>query len=131
MVLARRTLWLPKRWLHRELGPAATDKAIPFVIRRIRFFERFSRPRMTSLFTKRAFEPLLGVLVIVFTLGSFFAPPFSGLDTLPALGVVVIALAIILEDVVVLAVGVLIGTGGVVLVITLGAAAVRFFTSLF
>ncbi len=53
------------------------------------------------------------------------APPFSGLDTLPALGAVAIALAIILEDIVVLAIGIVIGTGGVILIVTIGAAIVR------
>ena len=55
------------------------------------------------------FLRILGVVIIAFTLGAFVAPPFSGLDTLPALGVVTIALSIILEDVVVLAIGVFIG----------------------
>ena len=50
------------------------------------------------------------------------APPFSGLDTLPALGAVAVALSIILEDVVVLALGLLLGTGGIVLILTVGAA---------
>ena len=53
------------------------------------------------------------------------APPFSGLDTLPALGAVVVSLSIILEDVVVLAIGALIGTGGAVIILTLGLAVVR------
>ena len=51
----------------------------------------------------------IGLVVLLFTLGSFVAPPFSGLDTLPALGVVVIALSLILEDVVITIVGMVIG----------------------
>ena len=58
------------------------------------------------------------------------APPFSGLDTLPALGAVAVALAIILEDVVVLAIGIVIGTGGIVLILTIGAAIVRILRNL-
>ena len=54
-----------------------------------------------------------------------------GLDTLPALGAVIVALGIILEDVVVLAVGVAIGIGGIVLIVTIGAALVRLLRSLF
>src|SRR5512132_4208841 len=30
MVIGRRTIWLPERWQRRELGPATTDRAIPF-----------------------------------------------------------------------------------------------------
>src|SRR5215210_1330771 len=39
MVIGQRALWIPKRWRNRELGALATGKALPFVIRRIRFFE--------------------------------------------------------------------------------------------
>ncbi len=131
MVLGRTTLWLPKRFRNRELGATTTGKAVPFIIRRIRFFERFSRRRFGGLFGQRWFLRFLGLLIIGFTAGAAVAPPFSGLDTLPALGVVVIALSIILEDIVVLAIGVVIGTGGVVLIITLGAAAVRLFQRVF
>src|SRR3954471_15902579 len=45
MVLGRRTIWLPERWQRRELGRLTTGKAVPFMIRRIRWFEKFSRPR--------------------------------------------------------------------------------------
>jgi hypothetical protein len=63
---------------------------------------------------------------MVFALTALLAPPFSGLDTLPALGAVVVALAIILDDVVVLAIGVAIGVGGIALIVTIGAVAIRF-----
>ena len=61
----------------------------------------------------------------MFAVAAALAPPFSGLDTLPALGAVAIALAIILEDIVVLAIGIVIGTGGIILIVTIGAAIVR------
>jgi hypothetical protein len=55
------------------------------------------------------------------------APPFSGLDTVPSMGAIAVALSIILEDVVVLAIGIVLGVAGVLLIITLGAAAVHLF----
>jgi hypothetical protein len=127
MLIGRRTLWLPGWARRRELGALATEKGVPFVIRRIRWFERFSRPRGIHLFRSRPALAGHGVVIAAFAAGSFFAPPFSGLDTLPALGVVVVSLAIILEDVVVYAIGAAIGATGVLLTITLGAAAVRLF----
>ncbi len=129
MVLGRQTLWLPHRFKDRELGAAITGKAVPFISRRIRWFERFSKPRLAGLFDRRWFIRILGLVIIVFTIGAVIAPPFSGLDTLPALGVVVICLAILLGDVVVLGVGALIGTGGVLLIITIGAAIAEFLRS--
>ncbi len=125
MVLGRRTIWLPERWRRRELSAATTGRAIPFMIRRIRWFERFSRPRWAQLFEQRWFVRLLGLVFIGLAVAAAIAPPFSGLDTLPAMGAVAVALAIILEDVIVLAIGVAIGTGGVILIFTVGAALVR------
>ena len=125
MVLGRGTIWLPRRWKQRELGATITGKAVPFIIRRVRWFEKFSRPRLAGLFNQRSFIRIVGLIIIAFTVSAAIAPPFSGLDTLPALGVVAISLAIILEDAVVLGIGVLIGTGGVVLIVTIGAALAR------
>ena len=122
MVLGRRTLWLPRRLRDRELGSVIAGKALPFIIRRVRWFEKRSRRRGVVLFRNRWFLRLLGLVLIALAVAAALAPPFSGLDTLPALGAVVVALAILLEDVVVLGAGLLIGTGGIALIVTVGAA---------
>lgn len=129
MILGARTIWLPARWRDRELGETLTAKAIPFIARTIRWFERFSRPRLASLYEQRWFMRFLGVIVVALAVGAAFAPPFSGLDTLPALGAVIVALSIILNDALLLVVGLVIGTGGVVLIITIGAAIARLITA--
>jgi len=125
MVLGRRTIWLPERWRHRELGEATTEKTIPFIVRRIRQVERFSHPRGARVLEQQIVVRLLGLLLIVFATGAALAPPFTGLDTLPALGAVAVALAIILEDVVLLVIGIVLGAGGVLLILTIGAELVR------
>jgi hypothetical protein len=125
MVMGARTIWLPARWRDRELGVRATQKAIPFMARRIRWFERFSKPRLAHLFEQRWFIRILGLVIIALAVGAAFAPPFSGLDTLPAMGAVIVALSIILTDVLLLGIGLAIGTGGVILIITVGATIVR------
>ncbi len=129
MVLGRTTIWLPDRWRQRPLGGATTDKGLPFMIKRIRWFERFARPRAAALFRNTWAARALGLVLIAFAVGAALAPPFSGLDTLPAMGAVGVTLAIILEDIVVLAIGLAIGTGGIVLIVTVGAAVVRLVTS--
>jgi len=125
MVIGRRTVWLPARWQRRPLGPVATTKAIPFVVRMIRRCERFSRPRGGRLLERDLVWRLLGVLVGGLTIAAAIAPPFSGLDTLPALGVVLIALGILLHDIVLAIVGLVIGVVGTALIIALGAAIAR------
>lgn len=131
MVVGRRSLWLPERARRRELGSAMIEKAVPFISRRIRWFERFSRPRGVEIFRNRLALSFVGLLIVAFAVAAALSPPFSGLDTIPSLGAVVLALAIILEDVVILGIGAAIGTAGIAISITLGAAAVRLFSGLF
>lgn len=130
MIIGLRTMWLPERWKGRELGALTTERAIPFMVRWVRRFERFSRPRGAGLFDQRWFRRVLGLLLMALAVAAAIAPPFSGLDTLPAMGAVIVALAIILEDVVVLAIGVAIGAGGTAIILTIGAAVVRFVQNL-
>jgi hypothetical protein len=126
MVIGRESIWLPQRLLRHELGPVTTDKAIPFIARRVRWFERFSRPRLPGLLRQRAVLSVLGVVILLFAMGAFVALPFSGLDTLPSLGVVVIALSLILEDALVTLIGIVIGATGLALVVALGSAVLHF-----
>jgi hypothetical protein len=131
MVVGRRSLWLPERARRRELGSAMIEKAVPFISRRIRWFERFSRPRGVEIFRNRLALSFVGLLIVAFAVAAGLSPPFSGLDTIPSLGAVVLALAIILEDVVILGIGAAIGMAGIAISITLGAAAVRLVSGLF
>ena len=91
----------------------------------IRWLERFSRPRLRFLFDHRLSNIVFGLLVIAGSAGAFFAPPFTGLDTLPSLGVVLLSLGVLLEDFLLVVVGLVVGAAGVVLEIVLGKAAIN------
>jgi hypothetical protein len=125
LIVGRRTIWLPQRWMRMELGGASRQKFINALLRRIRWFERFSRPRGGRLLRGRASGVVFGVVVFALTLTAFLAPPFSGLDTLPSLGVVVLGLGVLLMDAVLAVAGMVIGALGVVTVIGLGSLVVR------
>ena len=73
---------------------------------------------------------LFGAVVFVLSLTAFLAPPFSGLDTLPALGVVVLALGVLLEDLVLAVVGLVIGALGALVVVALGSVVVHWLEQL-
>jgi hypothetical protein len=122
MVVGRRQLWIPARFARKELGETFTGKAAPKMLRFIRWFERHARPRVSRLLETRAAVAILGVLMLALVVGAFVAPPFSGLDTLPSLGVVVICLGIVFSDGLIVAGGLVIGIVGVALEIALGAA---------
>jgi hypothetical protein len=125
VVAGRRSIWLPERWKRFELAAPSRQKLLTVLLRRIRWFERFSRPRATWLFDHRPTANLIGLFVFGLTLSAFLAPPFSGLDTLPSLGVVVIGLGVLLRDAAIAAAGAVIGAVGIGTVLALGSLVVN------
>jgi hypothetical protein len=125
LVLGRRDVWLPQRWKRVELTGASSQRVIGILLGRIRWLERFSRPRGQRLLSSRLGAAVFGVAVFALALTAFLAPPFSGLDTLPSIGVVMLALGVLLADVVLAGVGLVVGAIGVVTVIVLGSVAVN------
>jgi hypothetical protein len=93
----------------------------------IHWFERVSRPRLAGLLEQRVVSMAFGATVFGLALTAFLAPPFSGLDTLPALGIVVMSLGMVLADAVIVGVGLGIGVTGVLLLVGLGSAIARLF----
>jgi hypothetical protein len=125
LIAGRDQIWLPARWRKLELAGPRQQRFIGGLVRMVRRLERFSRPRLRRVFNHRLSNIVFGVLVVAGTAGAFLAPPFTGLDTLPALGVVLLSLAVLLEDIVIAFVAVIVGIVGVALEIFLGTAAVH------
>lgn len=125
LIAGRREIWLPARWRRLELAGRSQQRFLAGLTKLIRRLERLSRPRLRFLFNNRLSNIVFGVLVLGGSTAAFLAPPFTGLDTLPALGVVLLALAVLLEDALVAIAGLLLGAGGVALEIVLGSAAVN------
>lgn len=130
MIFGRRALWLPHKIKKIPLKSSFLKKAIPFMMRRIRWLEKFSRPRFSYLFDTIIFRTIIGITVLALAIAVQIAPPFSFLDTLPSLGIVLIALSVILGDIAFYFIGVLVGVLGVGLIVTLASAIVLFFQSL-
>jgi hypothetical protein len=125
LIAGRDQIWLPQRWRRLELAGPKQQRFIAGLMKLIRWLERFSRPRLVFLFDHRLSNAAFGLLVLGGTAGAFFAPPFTGLDTLPALGVVLLSLGVLLEDIIVAVLGVIVGVAGVALEIILGSAVVN------
>jgi hypothetical protein len=125
LIANREQIWLPRRWRDLPVGGERQERFIAGLLKMVRRLERISRPRLAFLFGHRLSNIVFGVLAIGGSLGAFLAPPFSGLDTLPALGVVLVSLGVLLEDFLVVAAGIVVGVAGIVLEIDLGGAAVR------
>lgn len=86
---------------------------------------------MANTLEKKWFKAQLGLVVLVLTVGAFFAPPFTGLDTLPSLGIVFISIGIILSDIVIIGLGYVTGLVGIGLAVLLGAGIVTGLAHLF
>lgn len=125
LIAGRETIWLPRRWVGIELAGARQERFIAGLMRLIRRLERISRPRLRFLFGHRLTNVAFGLLVLAGTAGAFLAPPFTGLDTLPALGVVLLSLGVLLEDAAVALAGTAVGMAGVLLELLLGRAALH------
>jgi hypothetical protein len=131
LVAGRDEIWLPRRWRALELAGDRQQRFVSGLMRMIGRLERLSRPRLRFLFDRRLSNIVFGLLVIGGCLGAFFAPPFTGLDTLPALGVVLLSLGMLLTDIVLVAVAVIVGVSGIALEIALGSAAIHAIGTLF
>ena len=129
LVFGRDEIWLPERW--RRLTLATEGRFVRGLLGVIRRLERVSRPRATFVFDRRATNVVFGLLVGAGSIVAFLAPPFTGLDTLPALGVVLIALGVLLRDLLVVLAGIAVEASGTVLVLVAGAAALSGLGSLF
>jgi hypothetical protein len=125
LIAGREEIWLPQRWRKLELAGATQQRFIAALMRMIRRLERLSRPRLRLLFNHRLSNIVFGLLVIGGSVAAFVAPPFTGLDTLPSLGVVLLSLGVLLEDFVVVAAALAVGVAGIVLEIVLGSAAIH------
>jgi hypothetical protein len=130
LIAGRREVWLPERWRAVELAGERQQRFLGGLMKLIRRLERYSRPRFRFVFRQRVTDVVFGLLALTGIAAAFVAPPFSGLDTLPALGVVILSLGVLLEDILVALVGLLLGAIGVALELALGAAAFHGISSL-
>ena len=126
LVAGRHQVWIPARWQRRPL--AGLDGRLGrSLVRRVRWIERFARPRLSGLLEAGPVRRLLGLVVFGLALAAFLAPPFSGLDTLPSLGVVVLSVGVLLHDAVLAIAGVVVGVLGVAVIVGIGHAVVSLF----
>ena len=124
LIAGAERIWLPRRWRGMELAGPRRERFLSGLMKLIRRLERISRPRMRWAFNRRLSNVAFGLFVAGGTVAAFLAPPFTGLDTLPALGVVLLSLGVLLEDIAFVLVAVALTAVGVTLEIVLGSVAV-------
>jgi hypothetical protein len=131
LIIGRKTVWMPERWRGVEFEQGAKAKFIDGLIDTTKKLERYSKPRLTWLFGHWWSDVAYGVVVLAGTLAAFLAPPFTGLDTIPALGVVIVSVGVVMEDIAFVVGGAVLVAAGAILEVTIGDAAYRAVKSLF
>ena len=117
MILLRPTIWLPKKVLTTEVAWMSDIKFVTGLKAFVQKIEKFAKPRFSFLVLSKGGKILTGIVSLIFAVIAFIAPLATGLDTLPAIGVVLIGLALVFEDGVLWILGILVGIIGMALVI--------------
>lgn len=121
MILGRKTIWLPKKIQNRDLGKNTIQKVIPFLVKRVRWFEKHSKPWGRSYLDNPYFLRFAGIFLLVLAINAFISPPFSGLDTFPSFSAVLVCMGVILGDMKYFIGGFIVGTVGIISYIFLGS----------
>lgn len=122
MVLGIRQISLPGPLKSRELPQSLVNISIKPLVALISRIENHSRLRMMGVVSQEWSYRLTGLFIIFGCLGAVFAPPFSGLDTLPALGIILMCLGFILKDGMFWLAGIATSGLGIILEVTVGVA---------
>src|SRR4051812_635016 len=122
LIVGREHVWLPQRLRDRPVPVDA--RSTRALLRMLRWVDGVSRPTWTFLFDHRLSNAIFGVLIVVASVAAFLAPPFSGLDTIPALGGLVLSCGFLAKDARLALAGVVVVAAGAVVVALVGAAAV-------
>jgi hypothetical protein len=121
LIIGRRTIWLPKRWSKRTIKSLNRKRAVNYLLRSLQWLERFAHPRLGGAVHNQFTLMLAGLFMFVYTLASLLAPPFSGLDTVPGMGVCLMALSLVFDDFALLVIGAIVGAIGIGITIGVGA----------
>jgi hypothetical protein len=113
--------WLPRAWSYKPLPSGVLHRVLPRLMKGIRWYETRMQPWGERMMRKRFSVIACGLTLSVCIAAAFLAPPFSGLDTLPALGAVLLCFALLVRDVRLVLLGCVVGSVGIGLEVVFGA----------
>jgi hypothetical protein len=120
MVLGRSAPWLPRKLGIRRVATAnlaaLARRAEPWLGR----IEAVSRPRLAAL-TRRPLDQLVGLAVLAFSVSILV--PLPGTNTVPGIGVAIIAIGLLQRDGILVVLGMIIGTVWIGTLLVAGATA--------
>ncbi len=113
MIRRRSQPWFPERVLQRKIKSGGDSKVVKGMTRFIAFFERMLKPRGAILFRSGVFPSVLGGVILLCSMSMILPIPLT--NTLPALGIFLMGLAVLEEDLAFGLVGMVIGLLGLAL----------------
>jgi hypothetical protein len=115
MLVGREEPWLPEAALKRRVSKAMLDRMADFAVKRMGWFERLSRPRLT-LFTQGLAERAAAVFMILATLTIVL--PMT--NTVPSVALALLSVGLIQRDGLFVAAGAAVATGWVTALLVVG-----------
>ena len=127
MLWGKHSPWMP-RWLrHKSLEQTTIDKIIRLAAPKLRWVEKFLKPRFTFANSKTG-ERFIGFIWLAFAIS--IAVPLPMTNFLPGVGTLIMALGLLGRDGLVVIFGILIGIAGVMFTILLLTVGVESLISL-
>ena len=114
LFLGRETLWLPKRWANKSVNHQSLVGVIGKMQPWLHRLEYFIKPRLEFLSSHNG-KKFIGFVCILCAISIAIPVPFS--NTIPAMGVVLMAIGLLERDGILQILGAAVGLGGIVLVI--------------
>lgn len=115
MLVGRQEPWLPEAVLKRTVSKAMLDRMADFAVKRMGWFERLSRPRLT-LFAQGPAEQVAAAFMILATLTIIL--PMT--NTVPSVALSLLAVGLIQRDGLFVAAGAAVATAWVTAIATIG-----------
>jgi hypothetical protein len=118
-VIGFKTIWLPNFALDYKANWMSNEKVILSLKSFLEGIEKRLSGKKNLLIVNSNFQRIIALLTFFCMFLAFFAPPFTGLDTLPSVGAVMLGLCLITEDIKLFWLGLVAGMlGGLLIVLT-------------
>lgn len=117
LLIGYKTPWLPQWIATRSVPKPIVKKAIPYIKDKLEYIESRSKKRFPELIEHPNTQRFIAGCIIIFSFMSMVAPPFTNLDTPPALAVILLGLGMLLGDLYIALVGLGFGLVGISLFI--------------
>lgn len=110
--MGRHTIWIPEKIKYKSISRSRYEAMMKAAIPWVRRLEFFIRPRL-GFITQGIFSNVIGVLGVIMALSICIPLPLT--NTVPAFGIALMAIGVVMRDGIAVITGAIIGTGWVLM----------------